>query len=197
LTKARFKIIVSTETNPSVEIPFHYQRLSKAVETARLYKKTPLVRSVVIMDEFEEFWSWTPDKGEKEMSRFATLIQESQGNWVNSTAKKLLAAHRIPFTVTKVSDLTWNKNFRVDEWNLQILFTPSQVAEYPELREEMTLTLSSAPKAQREDRIRALKEDTEEGLTVSGVILTYDETVGRNGWYDLGMVAQPEMAVAD
>lgn len=174
----------------------HPSKLSTAVQYARYYKKTPTVYRITVEDEFERLWEWTPTQGEKEMSRFAQRLQETTGNWVNSSTKKLLADHRIPFTVTQVSDMTWNKNFRVDEWNLSILFTPAQCAEYPELKEEMTLTVSSSPKATREDLIKDMKADIEDGERIENVILTYDPNVGRNGWYDFSQIRTPEVATA-
>lgn len=196
MTRAKFRILVSTATNSHVEVSYHDSSLGRIIPIARRYKQTPTVQKIAVGDEFEEIWWWTPEHGEeKNMSRFATLMQESRGNWVNATAKKLLASHKIPFTVTRVSDMTWNKNFRVDEWNLQILFTPGQVAEYPELKEEMTLTLSSVPKAGREESIKALKLDTDEGNYVDNVILTYDASIGRNGWYDLDILTTQAVAV--
>jgi len=194
LNRAKFRIRVITLTN-NVWLPFRHNILSSAVHTACYYKKTPNIQIIEIWDEFEKLWYWTPDTGEKEMSRFATLVREARGSWVTSTLKKLLAEHRIPFTVTAVSDMTWNKEYRVDEWNIAILFTPAQIADYPELQKEMTLTLSSVPKASREDRIKALKEDTET-QHVDNVILTYNPAIGRNGWYDLDML-QPSLVAAD
>ena len=189
MTKAKFKIIVSTETNPNIEISFHFNDLANAVECARIYKKTPLVKSILIQNEFDTFWSYTPEQGEKEMGKFAQAIQESRGTFLGSTLKRLIAEHSIPFTVVAVSDLTWNKEYRVDEWHLSIKFDPSQIADYSELSQNMTLTFSKTVKgtAKRDENIVLLKEDCEEEGPVKNVLLTYDPNVGRNGWYDFSL----------
>lgn len=184
LTKARFSVRVVTVGN-DVVIPFHYSKLSSAVRDARLYKKTPKVYHIEIFDAFDTYWVWNPTQGEKELGKFATAIQEQRGNFVGSTLKKLIAEHAIPFTVNQVSGLEYNKNFKVNEWNMKISFDPSLIADYPELQVEMTLTFSSAPAAARENNIKMLKEDCEEEGPVHNVLLTYAPNVGRNGWYDL------------
>ena len=86
--KGKYRIVVSTGTNPDVELPFHYNYLTNAVECAKLYKKTPHVFKITVSDDFyETLWIWTPEEGEKEMSRFATAVRESRGNFVTSTMK--------------------------------------------------------------------------------------------------------------
>lgn len=187
MTRARFSVIVTTDK--TVELPFHYSLLTSAVRDAQLYKKTPQVRLIEIRDEFEYFWTWTPEQGENQMGKFAEAVAQTRGNFVGSTLKKMIAEFRIPFTVISASGKSRNQNFRTDEWNFTISFTPSQIADYKELQPEMTLSFTSVTTSSREDKLIALTEEVKEDGPVDNVLLTYDGTVGRNGWYDLSMAA--------
>ena len=183
MTRTRFSVIVITDKR--VELPFHYAKLTSAVRDARLYKKTPQVREVFIQDEFDIFWKWTPEQGEIQMGKFAQAVQEARGGFMGSTIKKMVAEHEIPFTVIEAAGKIRNLNFRTDEWTFRVAFTPAQIADYPELQNEMTLTFTSNTKAKREDKLIALTDEVREDGPVANVLLTYNPNVGNAGWYDV------------
>lgn len=195
--RAKFKIIVSTVTNPGTEIPFHFNSLTNAVPCARLYKVTPLVFSINIYDEFDLLWVWTPELGEKEMSRFVqNAAARSNRTYVGAELKKVIATVRIPFTIHKVSGPT-ERTFTVGRretksmlYDLLISFkngskeqTYEQLYKEYGIPEEAVLSFASGYES-RDQAIEDIRADLADDEVVRAVV-TYDPDFGPQGWYDL------------
>lgn len=191
--KATFKILVSTETNPLVELPFHYNYLTNAVECARLYKKTPLVQRITVSDDFDVLWVWTPQKGETEMGKFATnAATRGNNSFVSADLKKVLARAKVPFTVLQVSGpntrtfMNGKKSVNQDLYDLRISFSgPNYEKLYHEygVNELMVVSFAAGYEG-RDGAIEDIRSDINDGETVRAMI-TYNPDFGPQGWYDL------------
>ena len=192
-TYDNFKIRVLTSDN-NVELAPKFRKVNNAIQWARYYKDTPSVRELRVYDVFEVFWYWTPQQGEVFMGAFEQALKESRGNFVTSNLKKRIAEAHVPFTVLSVSDWTFNKDMKTTEANLMIKFGVDDQKKY-NLSETMTLSISQVMMRDKDsgqlvDTVRnrlvnGLRDDIETEGPKGGVVLTYDASVGRNGWYDL------------
>lgn len=190
--RATYKIIVSTATNPYVEVSQHFNYLTNAVWCARLYKKTPTVYRIVIEDDFERFWEWNPTEGEKEMGRFATnAAARANSSFVNADLKKKLAEGKVPFTVLQVSGpntrtfMNGKKSVNQELYDLRISFAgPEYEKLYHQYGVSELMVLSfAAGYDSRDGAIEDIRTDLETE-TVRAVI-TYNPDFGPQGWYDL------------